>query len=177
MRNLEFAAHSELLGDYFFQKHIVPREARRLTSTLCQTLRPLFEHQQRLGFQPRSSLHNTSTIVNASTFDDRSNLEEIFEIALRVKARLLTSTDAFEAILHAPGSTFTAKMMRAENSQGEEIHLARHETPEVKCCYLPSLIAHKRDRQMVGYGNFIRTTEGIKPGCERFTKALVVVVM
>jgi hypothetical protein len=146
VRNLEFAAHSELLEEDLFQKHTVPREARRLTTTLCQTLQPLFEHQHHLGFQPRSSLHNTSSIVSASTVDDRSNLEEIFEIALRVKARLLTSTDAFEAILYAPGSTFTGKMITAENSQGEEIHLARHETREIKCCYLPSLVAYKRDR-------------------------------
>jgi hypothetical protein len=30
---------------------------------------------------------------------------------------------------------------------------------------------------MVGYGNFIRSTEVIRPACEPFTKTLVVVII
>ena len=175
MRNLDFAAHRTLLEDDFFQKHIVPTEAQQLTTTLCQTLKPLFEHQRHLGFQPRSSLYNSSTTASDSTFDDRSNLEEIFEIAVRVKAHLLTSTDAFEAIIYAPGSAFSRKTMRAENFQGEEIHPIHHERPEIRCCYLPSLFVHERDRRMVGHNNFIRSSEGNMSECRRFSKALVVV--
>ena len=146
-----------------------------MATRLCQALLPLFEHQHHLGFEPRSSLHHSRTSVTDSTVDDRLSLIEIFQVALRIKAQLLTSTDSYEAVMYAPGSAFRANTMKPESSQGEKIGLLPIERPWIKCCYAPSLLAHKREHKLVDYNNFVRSTEGNRSECRPFTKALVAV--
>ena len=78
MRNLDFAAHTSLFQDDFFQQHVIPAKASVLADRLICTFNPLFAQKESLEDSHREVVEEWS--------NKRMRLEEVFEHALRIKA-------------------------------------------------------------------------------------------
>jgi hypothetical protein len=170
LRNLDFAAHTCLLEEAVFQGPGVRAEAEHLTSKLCGVLRPLFARQEHMGIVLQSSLYKPSE----SGLDDMERLQKIFETALRVKAKLLLSSNVFEAVMYAPGTPFSKAKMTQKSSPGIPAKIAHSQRrPEIVCCYLPALVEHQASKTLVDNNNFVRSVPADENRLNPFTQAVV----
>lgn len=167
MRNLDFAAHTNILLSDMFKKQI-PAEAQQLTVKFCQVLQPLFAQ---LDHNPKTTLYTHS---DASP-DDIGSLQKIFETALQVKAYLVLSTNTYEAVMYSPGTPFSRTRMEAMNTRGMTEEIALQQKPQTKCCYLPALVEHQRSNDVVDSNNFIQSDQVNRQKLKPFSKALVLV--
>lgn len=154
-----------------FQGDGVRAEAKRLTTKLCDVLRPMFVQQEQMGIVPQSSLYKHSE----SGLNDIERLQTIFETALMVKAKLVLSTNVFEAVMYTPGTPFSkAKMTLPKSSLRipAEITHSRQRL-EIVCCYLPALVEHQVGNTLVDNNNFVRSVPADETRLKPFTKALV----
>ena len=171
LRNLDFAAHERLLEDGLFHKQVVPTEARDLTARLCALFRPLFVQQELMGLVPQSSLYKPTETGP----DDVGSLQGIFESALKVKARLIVSKNAFEAVMYAPGTPFSRTRMKPRNRLGMLVDIPPRQKPEILCCCLPALVEHEKSNQLVSRNNFIQSAQDESYRLKPFSQAVVLV--
>jgi hypothetical protein len=150
-----------------FKKQI-PAEAQQLAVKFCQVLQPLFAQ---LNYKPKTTLCINSSVST----DDLGSLQEIFKIALQVKAYLVLSTNTYEAVMYSPGTLFSKTRMEARNTRGMREENPSQQKPQTKCCYLPALIEHQRSNDVVDSNNFIQSDPVSRWKLKPFSKALVLV--
>lgn len=166
LRNLDFAAHTSLIEDEFFQSHVIPARASVLADRLIHILIPLFVNPD--------GLEDPDDEVIRTWSAKRSPLEEAFESALRIKAQATVSKDLFEMVLYSPGTIFDQDVMVSESMDGGRAKLSNCITSRVKLCLLPSLHVYKDDRKLVDLNNFVRRPNDQRSAAIKLTKAVVV---
>jgi hypothetical protein len=165
VRNLDFAAHTSLFQDNFFQQHVIPAKASVLADRLIRTLDPLFA-QKGLEDSDRGAVEEWS--------NKRERLEDVFEHALRIKAEATVSKDLFEMALYSPGTAFDKEVMEAETMEGDRMRVLCSNMPSVKLCLVPALHVYDHNRKLVGYNNFVQRPSSRKSGPINLTKAIVI---
>jgi hypothetical protein len=166
LRNLDFAAHTSLIEEEFFQEHVIPARASVLADRLIRTLAPLFVHPVSL-----QDLHGE---VLKTWSAKKWLLKEVFEGALRIKAQATVSKDFFGMVLYSPGTLFDKGVMGSETMEGGRAKAPCSTTPRVKLCLLPSLHVYENDRKIVDYNNFVRRPNGQSSTAIKLTKAIVI---
>jgi hypothetical protein len=166
LRNLDFAAHTSLIEEEFYQHHIIPARASVLADRILRTLAPLFTSSD--GLQDGDGEAPTMWLAK------KAPLTEVFENALRIKAQVTVSKDLFEMVLYSPETTFDQDFMVSETMDGGRAKIPSSSTSRVKLCLLPSLHLYKHNRKIVEYNNFIRRPYDRRSAAVRLTKAVVV---
>jgi hypothetical protein len=166
LRNLDFAAHTSLIEEEFFQQHVIPARASMLADRILRTLAPLFRSSD--------GLQDLGGEVPSTWPAKKGALTEVFESALRIKAQVTISKDLFEMVLYSPGTTFDQDVMVSETMEGGRGKISCSTTPRVKLCLLPSLHIYEYNRKIVEYNNFIRRPNDGRSAAAKLTKAVVI---
>ncbi|KIX02791.1 uncharacterized protein Z518_08733 [Rhinocladiella mackenziei CBS 650.93] len=106
-QSFEFAAHQSVIDDPSMSDFIIPNKARYLAQKVLQCLAPLVEN-------PGPADDGSPDLVTA-WFKEKDRLIYILELALRIKTRLLISTDLYKCTWHASGTPFIADSMVPES--------------------------------------------------------------
>lgn len=167
LRNLDFAAHTSLIEEDFFQQHVIPARASVLADRIIRTLAPFFPLPDDV-----EDIEDAQVISTWSA--KRVPLAEVVESALRIKAYVTLSTDLFEMVLYSPSTSFDQEVMMPEAMDGGPAKTPRYSTPKVKLCLLPSLHIYNHDRKMVDLNNFVRRPTTQRSEAFQLTKAIVV---
>jgi hypothetical protein len=124
-----------------------------------------------MGLRPRSSLYEPTD----NGLDDVSSLQYIFASALEVKARLVLSTNAFEAVVYPPGTPLSMKRMQPRNRLGVLSDPSLRQKSPILCCFLPALVEHERSNQLVDHNNSVRSALDESCQLKPFSQAVVLV--
>lgn len=137
-----------------------------LVDRLFRALTPLFTAEEIIENLPVAPLEAWS--------EEKPDLAEIFERALRFKANVVDSKDVFEMVLYTPRTPFDQHVMDAENVNGGQAMPAFGKTREVSLCLLPSFRVYDDDKKMVQRNNFVKKDSSQRAGAHTLSKALVV---
>jgi hypothetical protein len=167
LRNLDFAAHKSLIEQHLFQNHIIPQKAIVLADRVTRALSPLTAWDTQLD----KEVH-----INAfeKLSEEKTQLVEVFDQALRLKAKVVVSKNLFEMVMYPPGTPFDKDLMVAESMERHRAQQPFHDVPMVRLCLLPSLHVYEHDRKLVDHTSFIREKTNHRTPLCILNKALVV---
>lgn len=159
-RNLDFAAHHTLINNEYFQREIIPMRAAELAKRLRLALDPVLKAEK--------AYSGWRTDISSLWKPRLAALKYIFEVALRIKTKVLVTQDMFEIVLPAHGDSYDERLMQVENG------LPANKFSRVRLAVAPGLQRFEYNRKMVDYNSFRLPVPMPNPGFDVMKRAMVV---
>jgi hypothetical protein len=115
---LDLAAHSSIIQSDLFQKHRIPRKARKLARRLSKTLAPFFVKDP--NHPKESDLRGFNKWgQDKEEYEERQAIfENICTCALKTKANSILNLEDYQMVIYPPGTEFDKSTMEVENMGG-----------------------------------------------------------
>ena len=143
---MKFAAHKLCIENSYIKDELIPRRARHHSRCFFHSIKPLLEaHEIREAETPQEA---------ATWAAETQKVTELFTAALRIKVRLLLTTDLFQCSFPAPGTAFDEHSMKRWNDEhspqrnggaGEEVAIAM----------FPALFRYEVNCEAFSYNRFV----------------------
>jgi hypothetical protein len=159
-RNLDFAAHHTLINNEYFQREIIPMRAAELAKRLRLALDPVLKAEK--------AYSGWRTDISSLWKPRLAALKYIFEVALRIKTKVLVTQDMFEIVLPAHGDSYDERLMQVENG------LPANKFSRVRLAVAPGLQRFEYNRKMVDYNSFRLPVPMPNLGFDVMKRAMVV---
>ncbi|KAF7591318.1 hypothetical protein BBP40_001694 [Aspergillus hancockii] len=172
LRNLDLAANDFLFNTRHYKDNVIPTRAATLSRRLSNALAPLVPTAPEDSPTDRDTFNTWGEEERVWQMRERYFIE-IFTTALKVKCKLLTSTDRFEIVLHKFGVPFNENEMIAETTSGAG-YFGSYARP-VQLCLLPAVYAYSsRSSDAVQYRIPIKSDHDEESRMYLLSKAVVI---
>lgn len=154
------------MEDKYFQHFLLPQKAKSLAQRTLNALLPMIQ-------QPTLPLVSAAE-ARRTWQSEYDHLLRVFQLALDIRCKVLTSKDLFEMNFHSPGIKFEADKMELEqesHSSGDSSVVPKHSV--VRLTILPGIRRFEHDKKRVDYSGFIRREEFMRMSPDWWTKAAV----
>lgn len=159
-RNLDFAAHYNLMNGKYIQEKVIPERAAELAGRLRLALDPLLVAEK--------AHSGWSKDISKLWAKRVTMLEYIFRTALEIKAKVIVVQDRFEVVLPTHGDLYDERLMQ------EETGCSVNDSARVRLVTAPGLQRFEFSRKRVDRNSFCLPTPGADPGFDVMKKAMVV---
>ena len=160
VERLKFAAHKLCNEDNDMKNDIIPHRARCFSRRFLSSIKPLLEAHE--TNEPGVSQDSVSWAT------ETQNLTDIFTAALRIKARLLLTTDLYQCFWPAPGTIFDGHSMASWDADHSIARWDDEHSPQqrgesdrkVALTVFPGLFRYDVNHRVFSYNRFVsRETE------------------